>query len=125
MSIYFIIAASMLTIIILIRVFRVRIIRWLLKVRAQLKLRSLGKAIQAADDEKARTRRKAMVVYNSHSGEFEPITKRLLKAAERAGKSKGSAAKTKYRKRHQPAQKKKYLTETVTNIEKKAPYVTN
>jgi hypothetical protein len=124
MSIYFIIGIVIMSIVLLIRIFRVRIVRWLLKVRAGLKIHSLRRAIRAADKDKAETQRKNIVVLNTSSGEFEPLTKRLLKVAEKKGKNNSNAKLTEFRKKNFK-RKRKYLNQSVNEIEKKSLYVTN
>lgn len=121
---YIPIIGSIFLVVLLIRVFRIHILRWLLKLRARLQIRSLRTAIEDADTDKADTGRKNMVVFNTASGKFEPLTKKLLKTAEKAGKNKSNAQQTAYRKKYKQG-RKKILGEDVKTIEKKSLYVTN
>lgn len=112
------------TILLLMRVFRMKILGWLLKLRAILKIQSLRVAINEADKDKEETQRKNMVVFNTVSGKYEPLQKRILKAAERSGKNKNNAKLTDGRKRFMQ-HKKKILNQPVKQLEEKSLYVTN
>lgn len=110
-------------VLLLIRIFRPAIIKWLYRLRARLHIQSLRQAISDADGDKEQTQRKNMVVYNTAIKEFEPLQKQLLKAAERAGKNKNNAKMTDGRKRVLK-RKKKLLQQDVKMMEKKSLYVT-
>jgi type II secretory pathway pseudopilin PulG len=116
------------TTLILLRVFRKQIRQWAYKIRAKLQIRSLRVAIKQADDDKSETQRKNMVVFNTLTGQFEPLQKKVLKGMSRATKNKNNAAMTDGRKRALLKQKKKqrYFThEKVKETEKKSLYVTD
>jgi hypothetical protein len=104
---------------------RNRILTFLLRLRGQLRIRSLRQAIGDADKDKDQTGRKNMVVFNTASGEYEPIQKRLLKAASRSGKNKSNKAMTPGRMKMMKKQKARVLSiARVHTIEKKSLYVT-
>lgn len=126
MRIYLIIAIVFVSLVMLIRINKKAIVKWLFGLRARLQLRSLRNAIVKADHEKEKTGRKNMVVFNTVGGGFEPISKRLLKTAERAGKNNSNKKMTPGRKRvvKMRGPKKKVLNMPVTEIEKKSLYVT-
>lgn len=119
-----IIISALIAVAVLIRLNRERIIKWLLALRASLKIQSLREAINGADADKKETMRKNMVVYNTAVGTYEPVQKRLLKQVERKGKNKNNAKMTEGRKRFMQ-QKKKHLSMPVKELEKKSLYVTN
>ena len=123
MSIYFIIGSIILAAILLIRIFRMRILKWLLNLRMKLKIQSLRSAIAGADSDKSKTNRKNMVVFNTVSGAYEPLQKRLLKTAERVSKKKNNAKMTDYRKKRRP-KNKRILNMPVKELEEKSLYVT-
>lgn len=123
MSIYFIIGIVFTALFLFIRMNRMRILKWLLGLRARLQIQSLRTAIYGADKDKEETQRKNMVVFNSVSGKFEPVTKQLLKNAERVGKRRSNAKQTEYRRKYTKS-KKKILLQSVNEIEKKSLYVT-
>lgn len=101
------------------------IIKRLLKLRAKLQIGSLRLAIDDADKDKENTGRKNMVVFNSHSGKFEPIQKKVLKAASKSGKNKSNKAMTEGRVRMMKPKKKRYIdVNRVHQIEEKSLYVT-
>jgi hypothetical protein len=111
----------------LIRVFKKPIRQWVYNLRAKLRVRSLRTAIGEADKNKSETGRKNIVVFNQGTGYFEPVTKRLLKAASNASKNKNNAAKTKARKRRlakKKTKKREFTNERVKQIERKSLYVT-
>jgi hypothetical protein len=102
------------------------VVKFLLRVRSKLHIRSLRQAINDADKDKSETQRKNMVVFNTASGEYEPLQKRLLKTAAKAGKNKSNAAMTKYRKKRTPKGKKRILDpQRINKIEEKSLYVTD
>lgn len=102
------------------------VVDYLLKVRGRLQIQSLRQAIHGADKDKERTGRKNMVVYNTASGEYEPIQKRLLKNAARATKNKSNRAQTEGARRMQQKRRKRILdADQVHTIEKKSLYVTD
>lgn len=114
------------TLIILVRLFRLPILRWLMRLRAKLQIHSLRKAIKDADTDKESTGRKNMVVFNKHSGKYEPLQKRLLKAAAKSGKNKSNKAMTEGRIKMLRTKKPRVFdTDRVKQIEKKSLYVTD
>jgi trehalose/maltose hydrolase-like predicted phosphorylase len=96
---YLLIISIIVGFITLLRVFRKPIVKWLVKIRASLKIRSLRHAIQEADDNKASTFRKTMVVYNTSSGEYETLEKKILKKASYLNRNKNNAKLTEGRKK--------------------------
>lgn len=125
MNVIIIIVAIIITTLILARIFRKRILGWLIRLRSKLQIRSLREAIGEADKNKADTGRKNMVVFNTVSGKYEPLQKRLLKAAANSGKNKNNAAMTDGRKRMKRKKVRIVEHSGVKNIEKKSLYVTN
>lgn len=111
------------TVLLLLRIFRVRIVRWLIKLRSRLHIQSLRTAISEADKDKAETQRKNMVVFNTVSGQFEPLQKKVLKQIEQKGKNKNNGKMTEGRKKFM-REKKKLLNQPVKQIEEKSLYVT-
>lgn len=114
--------------ILLIRVFRKAIVSYLLKLRGRLTVASIRNAIQEADKDKEKTGRKNMVVFNTASGSFEPVQKKLLKGIARKNRNRSNAKQTDGRKRYlaQNPKEKSYLTsERVKTVEKKSLYTTN
>jgi hypothetical protein len=112
----------------LLRIFRQPIRQWVYNLRAKLRVRSLRVAIGEADDNKEKTGRKTIVVFNQHSGHFEPIEKKVLKTVAGASKNKSNKALTDGRRWFMSRTKKKkalITTERVKQIEKKSLYVTN
>jgi hypothetical protein len=101
----------------------------LVRLKVKLQRQSLREAIHGADQDKAQTGRKNMVVYNTASGQYEPWQKQLLKAAARSGKNKSNKALTEGRKRELAKQRRKKRrildTEKVHRIEKRSLYVTD
>ena len=124
MKIYFLIGIVFVSAFFLIRMNRMRILKWLLKLRAGLQLQSLRTAIKDADQDKEKTDRKNMVVFNTVSGKFEPVQKKVLKYVEQKQKRKNNAAKTPFRRKFTPG-RKKILHQSVQEAEKKSLYVTN
>jgi hypothetical protein len=105
-----------------------RIIKALLRLRAKLQIGSLREAIVDADKDKAKTGRKNMVVFNTTSGKYEPLQKKLLKTASKAGKNKSNKAMTEGRIKMMKQQKVKprlFDSDRVHQIEKKSLYITN
>lgn len=110
----------------LLRVFRAPIQKWAYKMRAKLNIHSLRTAIEDADKNKQKTGRKTMVVFNTSTGSYEPLEKKILKAASNAGKRKNNSAMTEGRKRMMNAKKERVFTpERVKQIQQKSLYVTN
>jgi hypothetical protein len=104
-------------------VYQVRrsIVRALVRFKMKLQHQSLRAAIHDADQDKEKTGRKNMVVYNTASGQYEPIQKKLLKRAATAKEQ--PAAKNGWRV--PKARKKTAITpEKVHRIEKRSLYVT-
>ncbi len=88
---------------------------------------SLREAIHDADKDKLKTDRKNMVVYNTASGKFEPMQKRVLKSIAQHGKNKNNGALTdgrKWAQRNQPKKRRVIDTDRVKIIEDKSLYVT-
>lgn len=116
------------TIILLVRVFRVRIVKYLIYLRGKMTVAGIREAIKGADADKAKTARKNMVVFNTVSGSFEPVQKRVLKAAARKNKNKNNGKMTEGRKRAlamQPKQKGYMTMDRVKKAEEKSIYITN
>jgi hypothetical protein len=104
---------------------RVKIIQFLLRKRAKLQMGTLRHAIHDADDNKKETGRKNMVVFNTHSGHFEPMQKKLLKQVAKAGKNKSNKAMTDGRKKMMKKKPARVIDmERVKHIEEKSLYVT-
>ena len=109
-------------VLLVLRVFRHKIVQWLFNLRAKLKLQSLRQAIADADKDKAETQRKNMVVFNTSTGTFEPVQKKLLKKI--ASTKKQDAVPNGYRMKK--AVKRSYITPgKVKEVEKKSLYITN
>jgi len=107
-------------------IFRKQLVSQLLKLKGKLHIHSLRKAINDADADKEETGRKNMVVFNTTTGEFEPVQKKLLKTAAKVTKNKNNAARTKGRVKFAKPVKKRYITtERVNKTEKNSLYVTN
>jgi hypothetical protein len=96
--------------VLLIKLFKVQIISFLLRLRTKYVMNTLRDAIHQADADKSATGRKNMVVYNSDTKMFEPIQKRKLKAY---------VAYNKRKKRRGLIDNKR-----IHSIEKKSLYVT-
>jgi hypothetical protein len=98
---------------------------WLLKrmlaLRAKLQIGSLKEAIGQADDNKEETGRKNMVVFNTTSGKYEPIQKKLLKKAASAKQQPPTRNGFRVPK---AVKKTKITKERVKQIEEKSLYVT-
>jgi hypothetical protein len=104
---------------------RNQVVKYLIRLRSKLHIRSLRTAINGADKDKDLTGRKNMVVFNTASGEYEPLQKRLLKNAARAGKNKSNKAMTPGRKKMMKVRKKRILDpHRINQIENKSLYVT-
>lgn len=113
-------------IITVLKLFKKPIRKWMMFLRAKLQIQSLRSAIRDADKDKEETGRKNMVVFNTHGGNFEPITKKLLKAVANKNKNKNNGKLTDGRKKFMQKKKKSEIdTEKVKTIEKKSLYVTN
>lgn len=113
---------------VLLRIFRKQVRQWAYNLRAKLRIKSLKVAIKEADDNKKKTNRKTMVVFNSASGKYEPIEKRVIKIAHKVNKNKNNAALTDGRRWWLTKNKKKkseFTYERVKQIEKKSLYVTD
>jgi hypothetical protein len=103
------------------------LIKKLLSLRAKLQIGSLREAIGLADKDKEKTGRKNIVVFNSHSGKYEPLQKKGLKRLAENGKNKSNKAMTDGRKRVLAKQKRKKRIidqDKVKSIEEKSLYVT-
>jgi hypothetical protein len=106
--------------------FRQWVVARLIRLQVHLKTSSLRGAIRAADQDKTETGSKNMVVYNTTTGDFEPVRKRLLKYAAKRSKNTSNKAHTPGRKRQmKPGNTRYFTTDRVRTIEKKSPYVTN
>jgi hypothetical protein len=98
----------------------------LVRLKVKLQRQSLREAIHGADQDKAQTGRKNMVVYNTASGQYEPWQKRLLKLAARKDKNTSNKAHTPGRKKMMQKRRRRILdTEKVHRIEKRSLYVTD
>lgn len=123
---WFIIILSFLSMVVMAILFRASIIKFLYRLRSKLQIHSLREAINEADKNKEETGRKNMVVFNSHSGKYEPLQKRILKAASRLNRNKSNKAMTEGRKKMMKAKKSRTFTnDRVKQIEKKSLYVTD
>jgi hypothetical protein len=101
------------------RSLRIRIIRWLFRLRGRLRKESLRDAIDQADSIKKKTGRKAMVVFNNYSGKYEPLQKRHLKGIVRKATVKSSKTTSRSKK------KKRVINHSrVKQIENRSLYVT-
>lgn len=101
-------------------------VKKLLALRAKLQISSLKEAIGLADKDKAKTGRKNMVVFNTVSGKYEPLQKRLLKNAANATKNRSNKAMTEGRKRMMKKRKARIIDmNRVHQIEDKSLYVTS
>lgn len=125
---YLPIIGSILLLVLLVRVFRHKIVGFLLHLRGKLHLQSLRTAINEADKDKADTGRKNMVLPDSTMGQFEPYQKKVLKAVAKNNRNKNNAKMTPGRKRYLSMNKKEKGTITmdrVKELENKSLYVTN
>ena len=109
----------------LLRAFKKPIQKWAYKLRAKLNIHSLRTAIEDADKNKLKTGRKTMVVFNTSTGSYEPLEKKILKAASNAGKRKNNAAMTDGRRKFQEQKQRTFSPERVKQIQQKSLYVTN
>jgi hypothetical protein len=102
------------------------LVKKLLALRAKLQIGSLREAIGGADKDKEKTGRKNMVVFNAHSGKYEPIQKKLLKAHANSTKNKSNKAMTEGRKKMMVKKKPARVIDIdkVKSIEEKSLYVT-
>lgn len=110
-----------------------RIINWiralianrLIKLRSKMRMNSLREAIGKADSDKEKTGRKNIVVFNNHSGAYEPLQKKLMKVAHKVQKGKGQPAQTKYRqKRSKRVKPSRFTNDRIHQLENKSAYVT-
>jgi len=121
-----IVAIIITTALLLMRLFRKQLRNKLLYWRQRLKVRSLRAAIKKANKIKDETNRKAIVVMNLGSGEYEAVTKKDLKQVSEIGKNKSNKAMTEGRKKYMKKRKPGRITAArVKQIEKKSLYVTN
>lgn len=97
------------TVVTLINYFKVPIRKWAMRMSAKLTIKSLRKAVQQADAIKSTTGRKAIVVFNKTTNEYEAIEKKILKRA--ANNSKGKTNRF-------------FTHDRVKLIQKKSLYVT-
>lgn len=121
---FLIIIAIIGSFLLLLRVFRKPIVRGLLILKAKLNIRSLRGAIQEADDNKERTDRKTMVVFNMSSGEWETVEKKVLKKASSMNRNTNNAKMTDGRRRFMKKKNRAFDNDRVKAIEKKSLYVT-
>lgn len=105
-------------------VMRKRIVRFLLRMRAKIRIRSMRVAIAEADDIKRTSGKKTLVVFNNHSGMYEPVKKSTLKTAVKIHKVKRNRRQTDGRK-PQTRVRGRFTNDRVKVIEKKSVYVTN
>jgi len=98
-----------------------QLVKVLLKLKGKLHIQSLRTAINDADADKEKTDRKNLVVFNTSTGEFEPVQKRMLKGiAKMKSQNKVPAGF-----RQPKAVKKSALTlQKVKHVENKSLYVT-
>ena len=118
----------------IVHAFRRPLISYFSQLRGKLHVQSLRKAIISADKDKAKTGRKNIVVFNSTSGSFEPVQKRLLKflgernkkqsdgVRKKVRKKNGKVVKVVVRKKKQPAGE--INTGRIKEAEQKSLYVT-
>jgi hypothetical protein len=83
----------------LLRIFRKPLRKWVNALYMKFKIATLRTAIGEADEDKKVTGRKNMVVYDTDTGAFAPVQKKVLKKAANATKSKNNAAMTDGRKK--------------------------
>lgn len=114
------------TILMVLRIFAGPIRARLLRLRVKLRMVSLRHAIHEADDDKAKTQRKNLVVHK-HDGFFETVQKKQMKQLSAATKNKSNKAMTPGRRKMMPKNPKQRLfdPERIREIEKKSLYVTN
>lgn len=74
--------------VLLVKIFKKEIIRFLFKIKTKYSLGTLREAIHEADNDKKKTGRKNMVIYNSTTKTFEPVQKKLLKQVANHNKRK-------------------------------------
>jgi len=104
---------------------RVLLASRLVKLRSKMRMSTLREAIGKADENKAKTGRKNIVVFNNVSGAYEPLQKRLMKTAHKVQKGKGQPAQTKYRKKHVKVIKSsRFTVDRIRQLENKSAYVT-
>lgn len=110
---------------VIIRMFRGPIIKYLRKIQNKIFFHSLRKAIGDADADKERTSRKNIVVYDTDDREFKPVHKRTIKQVANMTKNKSNRKQTEGAKKMNKKRKAPVLTmDRVKNIEKKSLYVT-
>ena len=112
------------TIILLVRVFRKHIIRYLLRLRVKVRMVSLREAIHDADDNKSKTGRKNLVIQKP-DGFFEPVQKRRMKVASNLSKNKNNAKMTPGRRKFMKKKERLFEPERLKEIEDKSLYATN
>lgn len=101
------------------------LVMYLLRLRAKLRISSLREAINEADKDKSTTGRKNIVVFNTTSGKYEPVQKRVLKVVSQRTKNKSNKAMTKGRVKMMKQKVRAFDTERVKQIENKSLYVTS
>lgn len=98
----------------------------LVRLRSRLRFDSLREAIGKADENKEKTGRKNMVVFNNYSGAYEAVEKRKLKLVRRKHVVKGQPKQTDYRKnRKKNVKPGRFTNARIQQLEKKSAYVTN
>lgn len=107
----------------LIRLFRHRIIKYLLRLRVKVRISSLRGAIHEADENKEKTGRKNMVIQKP-DGFFETVQKRRMKAASNLTKNKNNAKLTPGRKKFMKKKERLFEPGRLKEIENKSLYVT-
>lgn len=106
--------------------FRKRIVKLLLKTKGKLRMGSLRIAISEADGIKEKTDKKAMVVFNNHSDQYEAVSKQLLKKAVKKHKVNRNRKQTKYRQSNvKTITPGRFTLDRIKSLEKKSLYVTN
>lgn len=68
--------------------YKVQLIKWAIKQKGKLKIKSINDAIMKADKIKQKTGRKAIVFKNSTTGNYDAIDKKTLKSVANASKRK-------------------------------------
>lgn len=117
-----ILAIVIVSIVLLMRIFRKQIRRWVGVMCVRFKIGSIRTAIEEADKNRDETGRKTMIVYNTVSGGYEAVEKRLLKKAANI-KNKNNAVKTDGRKKLARSKRRILDHDRVRSIEEKSLYV--
>lgn len=120
---YLILATVIVSIATALYIARFKIRNYLHHLSIKMQLGTLRTAIHDADDDKAKSKRKNIVVFNTDSKSFEPVQKRLLKFVAKNKVQKevpdGYRRPAAYRKKKRPLDLNR-----VKEIEKESLYVT-